>query len=278
MNPLRTGAVSHASGTAEPDRHLAVLDDDRDGAAAFAELEHPLQRVSVFLDVDVSERDLPPCIVVTGGLRVGSGVLAEDLDHSSIVWPAPRGSIPYSGGPCPPDPAPSGVAAEALEIVSPALDDRPRLTVFVSHDAYQHARAAYEQSRAAYPYARVAYFHREVTEIVGAVLDEGSEDPDCACRDQEIVAHVQEVLRQASDDRANGADEVPGDANVVSDGQELSADCINLLREDADEHSHCINPSREEGFFRPSPADASARPSPRPESGRISRSDSRNRP
>jgi hypothetical protein len=81
--PDRSG--SDPSGPAEADRHLAVVDDDRDGAAAFAELEHARELRGVLLDVDVLELDMPPCIVVTGGLRVGSRVLAENLDHHPIV-------------------------------------------------------------------------------------------------------------------------------------------------------------------------------------------------
>src|ERR1051325_6582005 len=79
-----------SSGAAKTDRDLVPVDDDRDGAPPLAELEHPLQLRGVLLDVDVGELDMPPCIVVTGGLRVGSGVLAEDLDHPSIVRLPPR--------------------------------------------------------------------------------------------------------------------------------------------------------------------------------------------
>ena len=84
-DPLRTGAVSNASGAPEADRHLAPLDDDRHRAATLAELEHPRELGRVLLDVDVGELEMPPCIVVTGGLRVGSGVFAEDVDHDAIV-------------------------------------------------------------------------------------------------------------------------------------------------------------------------------------------------
>lgn len=47
-------------------------------------LEHALEFRGMFLDVEVLERDLPPLVVVTGGLRVGSGVLAEDVDHAHL--------------------------------------------------------------------------------------------------------------------------------------------------------------------------------------------------
>ena len=78
------GAASHASGPAEADRHLPVFDDDWHGAAAEAVLEHPLEIGWILLDVDVLERSVPPLIIVTGGLRVGSSVLAEDVNHESI--------------------------------------------------------------------------------------------------------------------------------------------------------------------------------------------------
>jgi hypothetical protein len=48
-------------------------------------LEHPREIGRILLDVDVLERDVPPLIVVTGGLRVGSGILAEDVNHLAIV-------------------------------------------------------------------------------------------------------------------------------------------------------------------------------------------------
>jgi hypothetical protein len=77
--------ASDPSSPAESDRHPIVVDDDRHGAAALAEGEHALELRRVFLDVDVLERDMPPLIVVTGGLRVGSSVLAKDIDHGFIV-------------------------------------------------------------------------------------------------------------------------------------------------------------------------------------------------
>ena len=79
-----------ASSAAEPDRHLIAVNDHRNRAAALAEPEHPLQPRLVFLDVDVLERNLPPLKVVTGGLRIRSGVFAEDENHVSILL---RGQI-----------------------------------------------------------------------------------------------------------------------------------------------------------------------------------------
>src|SRR5204862_8185725 len=75
------GARLDASSAAEPDRDLIVLDDHRNGAAPLAVPEHALELSEVLLDVDVVERNVPPLIVFTGGLRVRSGVLAVDRDH-----------------------------------------------------------------------------------------------------------------------------------------------------------------------------------------------------
>jgi hypothetical protein len=77
--------VSHASSTSEADGHLSVFHDDRNGAATRAVLEHSREIRGILLDVDVLEREVPPLVVVTGGLRVWSGVLAEDVNHLVIV-------------------------------------------------------------------------------------------------------------------------------------------------------------------------------------------------
>jgi hypothetical protein len=74
----------HASGAAKPDRHLLAVDDHRHRAASLAVAEHPLERCRVLLDVQIFKRNLPPTEVLTGGLRVRSGVLAEDVDHPSL--------------------------------------------------------------------------------------------------------------------------------------------------------------------------------------------------
>ena len=86
-NPLAPGpgARLYASGAPEADLDAVAVDDHRHGAAAFAVGEHALQLGRVFLDVDVFDRNVPPLIVSPGGLRVGSGVLAEDVDHAVIV-------------------------------------------------------------------------------------------------------------------------------------------------------------------------------------------------
>src|ERR1044071_3377575 len=73
------------SGPAKPDRHLLAVDDHRHRAASLAVAEHPLERRRVLLDVVVLDRHLPPRVIVPGGSRVGSRVLAEDVDHTSLI-------------------------------------------------------------------------------------------------------------------------------------------------------------------------------------------------
>jgi hypothetical protein len=80
MGPLTAGE-SDASRAAEADRDLVAVHDHRHRAAALAEAEHALQFGGVLLDVDVFDLNVPPLIVVPGGSRVGSGVLAENRDH-----------------------------------------------------------------------------------------------------------------------------------------------------------------------------------------------------
>jgi hypothetical protein len=49
-------------------------------------LEHPREVGGVLLDVDVFERDVPPGVLLTGGFRVGSGVLPENQNrHTGIL-------------------------------------------------------------------------------------------------------------------------------------------------------------------------------------------------
>jgi hypothetical protein len=75
------GAALHASGAAEADGHLFPVHNHRNGPPAAAVAEHPFKFRGVFLDVYVLERDMPPLVIITGGLRVGSSVFAEDVDH-----------------------------------------------------------------------------------------------------------------------------------------------------------------------------------------------------
>ena len=72
---------SNPSRATEADRHLLAVDDHRHGAAAVAKGQHPRQRGGVLLHVEVFERNLPPLKILTGGLRVGSRVFAEDVNH-----------------------------------------------------------------------------------------------------------------------------------------------------------------------------------------------------
>jgi hypothetical protein len=84
----RDRAALHASRAAEPDDYLSVLDDDGDLAAA-GEGDHPVELLLVGFDVDVDEGDPALRVVLTGRGRVGSRVLAEDLDavrfHGSLL-------------------------------------------------------------------------------------------------------------------------------------------------------------------------------------------------
>jgi len=75
---------------------------------------------------------MPPCIVVTGGLRVGSRVLAEDLDHPSIVRLSPAVVVSHA----------SEVVAHGAEVVAEPADVHARLTGFVADGAYQQSRTA----------------------------------------------------------------------------------------------------------------------------------------
>ena len=84
---LKLSAGLHPSGAAEADGHLAVVDYDRHRAAPLAVHEHARERRRVLLDVEILERYVPPLKVVTGGLRIRSGVFAEDEDHGRIVAP-----------------------------------------------------------------------------------------------------------------------------------------------------------------------------------------------
>jgi hypothetical protein len=78
------GSVLDPSGAAKSDGDPVAVRDDRDVSASLGEREHPLERRRVVLHVDILELDAPPCMVVTGGRRVRSGVLAEDVDHGSL--------------------------------------------------------------------------------------------------------------------------------------------------------------------------------------------------
>ena len=82
---------SDASGAAESDRDAVAVHNYRHRASSVGVLEHALQAGGIPLDVDVLELNVPPLIVGPGGLRVGSGVLPEDVNHTRIV----RGQTAY---------------------------------------------------------------------------------------------------------------------------------------------------------------------------------------
>jgi hypothetical protein len=78
---LRPATASlDTSGTTEPDGHSTVLDDHGNLPTAIRERQHTLQAGSVLLDVDIANGNVPLFVVLTGGCRVGSSVLAEDED------------------------------------------------------------------------------------------------------------------------------------------------------------------------------------------------------
>jgi hypothetical protein len=79
------GSALHPSRAAKTHGHFSVLDDDGNRTAAVAEAEHPLEPDRIFLDVDVFDLDMPPLVLITGGLCVGSSILPEDIHHLPIL-------------------------------------------------------------------------------------------------------------------------------------------------------------------------------------------------
>ena len=77
---------SDVSGSAvEPDGHLAaVLDDDRHQPASARQAEHSLEIGCVLLDVYECEQDMPPLVIVTGGLRMRSTHFPVDFNHRQL--------------------------------------------------------------------------------------------------------------------------------------------------------------------------------------------------
>ena len=73
----------HLSRAAKADGDATVLDDNRHLAAAGRHRKHVLQSRRVFLDVDISKRNVPLFVILTGGCGVGSGVFPVD-DHFHI--------------------------------------------------------------------------------------------------------------------------------------------------------------------------------------------------
>jgi len=98
----------------------------------------------------------------------------------------------------------------------PGIADHARLTGFVAQAAYQYAPDAYEPPPAAYAYAPAAYVHRQLTETVDRPADVDAQAADDDPRGAEIVAPVERVRRQASDECAPGANRLARDVNAVS--------------------------------------------------------------
>ena len=80
MNALTRRVRSYASGSTEPNRHTALLDDHRNVTAAARVNEHFIEGCGVFLDIPVLDINVSRCKVLTGCDGVGSGVLSEDHD------------------------------------------------------------------------------------------------------------------------------------------------------------------------------------------------------
>ena len=70
--------ISHSSGTAESDLHHALLDDHRHLTASLGVREHFVESCRILFDIEVFDGDLSRCVVLTGRIGVGSGVLSED--------------------------------------------------------------------------------------------------------------------------------------------------------------------------------------------------------
>jgi hypothetical protein len=62
---------------------LVALDDDGNAPLALRMNEHALEAANVVPHIHELERHVPPGEVLTGGFRVGSRVLAEDVDHEA---------------------------------------------------------------------------------------------------------------------------------------------------------------------------------------------------
>jgi hypothetical protein len=90
---LELSARLNASGAAEADGDLIAVNDHRHRSASAAVNEHARKGRGVLLDVEVLERNVPPLKIVTGGLRIRSGVFAEDGDHAAILAPRASGGL-----------------------------------------------------------------------------------------------------------------------------------------------------------------------------------------
>ena len=81
---LEPSARLDASGAAEADGDLVAVNDHGHRAASVAVNKHARKGRGVLLHVEVLERNMPPLKIVTGGLRIRSGVFAEDGDHAAL--------------------------------------------------------------------------------------------------------------------------------------------------------------------------------------------------
>jgi len=73
------------SSTTEADRDLLSVHDHRHFTAPLRQLEHALELLAVLLHIEVLEVNLAPGVFLTGRLRVGSGIFAEDDDHQAMI-------------------------------------------------------------------------------------------------------------------------------------------------------------------------------------------------
>jgi hypothetical protein len=72
------------SAAAEPDCYFAGFDDDRDLSAAVGVLQHSLQSVVVFENIDVFDRNFSAGEILTGPRGVRSKVLTEN--KNGLGW------------------------------------------------------------------------------------------------------------------------------------------------------------------------------------------------
>jgi hypothetical protein len=76
--PGRRPGLLDLSAAAESNSHLFPFDDDRYDGPVFGVLQHALQALLVFEDIDVIEWDLTPGVIRTGSRGVRSKVVSED--------------------------------------------------------------------------------------------------------------------------------------------------------------------------------------------------------
>jgi hypothetical protein len=82
---LPPAALLNPSSPPEADRDLVSIDDDRDFTASLRQREHALELLAVLFDVEVLDVDLALGVILTGRLRIRSGVFPEDEHHGPIL-------------------------------------------------------------------------------------------------------------------------------------------------------------------------------------------------